>query len=216
MNGRSITVKGVGNVSAKPDVIVISIEQKTHALEYDKTMEKAAADLGEIRKAIAGAGHDPVELKTSDFSVNTHYENEKDSHGDYKGRFKGYVCSHSLNFEFGYDIKELGRILSALANCKAKPEFSINFSIKDKDVIKERMLENAVANAVNKVGVLAKAAGVKLGEILRIDYNWGELNVYSRTRFVGCVAGTTASYVDIEPEDVEASDTVTVVWAIEE
>ena len=214
MNSRTITVKGVGNVSAKPDVIVISIEQKTYAREYDKTMEKAAADLKKLQKAIAGIGHDPAELKTSNFGVDSNYENKRDSQGNYKRYFKGYVCTHRLNFEFAYDMKKLGKALSALADCEVKPEFSIKFSVKDQNAMKERMLENAVANAVSKAGVLAKAAGVKLCEIVRIDYSWGELNVYSRTQY-NCEMRMNA-FTDIEPEDVEASDTVTVVWAIKE
>ena len=216
MNNRTITVKGVGDVSVKPDVIVVSIEQKTRAREYDKTMEKAAADLNGIRKAIAEAGHNPAELKTSSFGMDTNYENKKDSQGNYKRYFKGYECTHRLKFEFAYDMKELGKVLSALAGCEAKPEFSIRFSVKDQDAMKERMLENAVANAVSKAGILARAAGVKLGEILRIDYSWGELNVYSRTQYVCEMQMNPVVDMDIEPENVEASDTVMVVWTIGE
>ena len=35
----------------------------------------------------------------------------------------------------------------------------------------EQILEDAVAKAISRGGVIAKAAGVKLGEILKIDYN---------------------------------------------
>ena len=218
MNSKIITVKGIGNVSAKPDMIAISVTQETSAREYDKTMEKAALDLDGIRKAIAKAGHDPVKLKTSSFGIDTHYENKRDAQGNYKRYFKGYKCTHCLNLEFAYDMKELGKVLSALAGCEAKPEFSIRFYVKDQNAMKERMLENAVANAMSKADILTKAAGVKLGEILRIDYSWGELEVYSRTRYETRLAfyaeEAPITDMNMEPEDVEASDTVTVVWAI--
>ena len=213
MNTKTIMVKGIGSVSAKPDMIAVSITQETQTREYDKTMKKAAADLDEIRKAIAGIGHDPAALKTSSFSIDTFYENKRDANGEYKKYFKGYKCSHRLNFEFNYDTKELSKVLSALAGSEAKPEFSIRFFVKDQDAMKEQMLENAVANAVSKAGVLTKAAGVKLGEILRIDYSWGELEVYSRTRYENQWSCFDIS-MDMEPEDVEANDTVTVAWAI--
>jgi len=215
MNGKIITVKGVGSVSEKPDVIVIFLTQETLALEYDKTMEKAAADLDEIRKAIAGAGYDTAELKTSSFNVNTNYEHIRDAQGNYKDKFKGYLCTHRLNFEFAYDMKELGKVLTKIAGCKAKPKFTIRFTINDQDAMKERMLEDAVANATSKANVLVKAAGVKLGEIVRIDYSWGELEVYSQTKYE-CVKlqDSKRASMDIEPEDVEVSDTVTVVWTI--
>ena len=216
MNNKTITVKGIGNVSAKPDMIAISITQETSAREYDKTMKKAAAALDGIRNAIAGTGQDPAKLKTSSFNVNSQYESKRDANGNYKNHFKGYKCAHRLNFEFDYDMKELGKILSALAVCEAKPEFSIRFSVKDQDAMKERMLENAVANAMNRAAILTKAAGVKLGEILSINYSWGEIEVYSRTSYENqCFAMAAESIdMDMEPEDVEANDTVTVVWAI--
>jgi len=219
MNGRIITVKGVGNVSSKPDMIIISLTQETLARDYGNTMEKAAADLDEIRKSIARAGYDPTELKTSSFNVNTKYERIRDTQGNYQDQFKGYLCTHRLNFEFAYDMQELGKVLSEIAGCEAKPKFSIRFSVKDQDAMKERMLEDAVANAMSKANILAKATGVKLGEIMRIDYSWGEIEFYSPTSFDDCFdSGKKLKRMRdfrIEPEDVEVSDTVTVVWTIE-
>jgi len=59
-----------------------------------------------------------------------------------------------------------------------------------------------------------------LGAIQRIDYNWSEMKVYSDTDLG--VAGGMMLYaeaaplsMDIEPEDINVSDTATVVWAIE-
>ena len=70
-------------------------------------------------------------------------------------------------------------------------------------------------NAVSKAGILAKAAGMKLGEILSIDYSWGKLNVDSQTRYT-CEVTVMSANMDIEPEDVETNDAVTVVWTTKE
>ena len=159
------------------------------------------------------AGHDGKELKTTNFNINTKYESYRENVGQ-KRRFAGYICYHGLKLEFDLDMPMLGATLGAIAKCEAKPNFNIKFSIKDPNAVSEQVLENAVENAKNKATVLAKAAGVKLGAIQRIDYSWSENHLYSQTNYqfkdVGAPMG-----MDIEPEDINVSDTATVVWSIE-
>ncbi|WP_373484689.1 hypothetical protein [Acetobacterium malicum] len=53
--------------------------------------------------------------------------------------------------------------------------------------------------------------------MINIDYNWGELYLYSSTSYAmedKCLE-TAGSYApDIEPADINVSDTVTFVWEI--
>ena len=70
-----------------------------------------------------------------------------------------------------------------------------------------------------KADILAKSAGVNLGEILRIDYSWSEHHFYSNTDMKVAedmlyLSEAAPMAVDIEPEDINVSDTATVVWAI--
>ena len=68
--------------------------------------------------------------------------------------------------------------------------------------------------------MLSGAAGLKLGAIQSMDYSWGEINmeIYPMSReldVVDCLASPAGSYdLDIEPDDIEVKDTVTVVWEI--
>ena len=65
---------------------------------------------------------------------------------------------------------------------------------------------------------VAEAAGVMLGDIVKIDYSWGELEIVSRPVercMMSAANGTADSYkMDIEPDDIDVTDTVTVVWEI--
>lgn len=52
-----------------------------------------------------------------------------------------------------------------------------------------------------------------------IDYNWGELHLYSPTRYemeADCLMKISAAptAMDIEPDDIDVSDSVTFVWEI--
>ena len=217
MNNREIIVKGIGKAAVAPDLIVLNMNLEVSDMDYDKTMRRSSDMLDKLRSAISSAGHDGKEMKTTSFNINTKYESYREN-GGHKQRFAGYTCYHSLKLEFNLDIAVLGATLGAIAGCEAKPDFNIKFSIKDPSAVSEQLLESAIENAKWKATVLAKSAGVKLGEIQRIDYNWSELHLYSQTDYqfndmMLCEAAPLA--MDIEPEEIKVNDTATIVWAIE-
>ena len=217
MNNREIIVKGIGKAAVAPDLIVLNMNLEVSDMDYEKTMRRSSDMLDKLRSAISSAGHDGKEMKTTSFNINTKYESYREN-GGHKQRFAGYTCYHSLKLEFNLDMTALGATLGAIAGCEAKPDFNIKFSIKDPSAVSEQLLESAIENAKWKATVLAKSAGVKLGEIQRIDYNWSELHLYSQTDYqfndmMLCEAAPLA--MDIEPEDIKVNDTATIVWAIE-
>ena len=82
----------------------------------------------------------------------------------------------------------------------------------------------AVTDAREKASALTRAAGVVLKDIQFIDYSWGQINFEVRPMDrmlmdddMFCPAPTMAENagynLDIEPDDIEASETVTVLWA---
>jgi uncharacterized protein YggE len=191
---------------------------ETTETEYEKTMQRAEKMIDALRAAVVSVGHDGKELKTADFNIDTAYESYKERE-IWKKRFIGYKCSHKLKLEFDLDMQKLGATLGAIAKCGAVPNFNIKFTVKDPNAISERLLESAVENAKRKAVILAKAAGVTLGEIQHIDYNWSELYMYSESDMsVECIEvakPADSRFSDIEPEDIKLNDTVTIVWAIE-
>ena len=57
--------------------------------------------------------------------------------------------------------------------------------------------------------------------MLNIDYNWGELNVFSRTSYdvEDCIqplmAMSKCAAPEIEPVDIDVTDTVAFTWEIQ-
>ena len=216
MEPRTIVVKGTGNVKTKPDLIVITMTLTTTRYDYAKTMELAAVELETLRKAIVSAGHEKQALKTTSFNVRTEYESYEDEKRVRKQRLVGYSCTHGLKLEFDLDMNVLGETLAAISTSGVGPRLGIEFSVKDKNAIQTALLEKAVSDATEKATVLANAAGVSLKAITHINYNWGELLISSKTKFETIDRMSLMSNMEIEPEDVEVDDTVTVVWEIEQ
>lgn len=209
---KTITVTGIGQIEAKPDLVVLSIEMETCDVQYETAMNAAKHRIQHATETLTKLGFDKEDLKTVDFDVATQYDNEKDENGNYHRRFNGYKVSHDLKLAFDFDKDKLSTVLSVISRCLSKMEFSIRFTVKDKTAVNEAVLRSASINAKRKAEILCEASGVQLGELLSVNYSWREINIYSDTRYKLPV-GAFAEY-SIEPDDIEASDTVTFVWEI--
>ena len=215
---RTIMIKGVGVVSVKPDLIVLSMSLKSKDKDYEKSILLATKQVEELRLALVSVGFHKESLKTLDFDIITIEKRVKDKDGEYRYDFDGYECKHRLKLEFGLDTKVLGKVLSAIATCSAMPALSINFSVKDSHAVSVEILKRATQNAKQKAEILCESAGVKLGQLVTIDYNWGEIEVTSHAKYLSsskeCASTMALVDMDIAPEDIEAGDTATFVWEI--
>ncbi len=215
---KTITVKGVGKASVKPDLVVLSLSLETIDQVYEIAMNKASEKIEELNKSLAVVGFEKESVKTTDFSVRTDYESKRDRNGNYFREFIGYIVRHRLKLTFGFDTNVLAQALGAIGSCVAQPEISIGFTVKDASAVNEELLASAAENAKRKAEVLSAASGVKLGELMSIDYNWNELDIYSHTKYdieddCKCLTAAPTS-IDIEPDDIDVSDSVTFVWQI--
>ncbi len=216
---RIITVKGTGTVSSKPDTVVLTMDLDSRHAEYGKCMKLATKELETLRRAIAGCQFADDALKTTDFRIEAVYKSCKDSSGTWHDLFDVWCCSHELKLEFPLDCERLTRVLAALAKCDSHPKIKVKFRVADRDAICEALLRDAAQNARRKAEILCAASGVTLGELVTIDYNWGELSIFSRTNYEndceGIIFGSCSEKgISIDPEEVKNSDTVTFVWNI--
>ncbi|MDO5576377.1 MAG: SIMPL domain-containing protein [Fibrobacter sp.] len=213
---RTITVKGIGTASARVDYVLLYMELRAKDMKYDKAMDKAAFQLSQLNDCLAAIGFEKKAVKTTSFDIETDYDSYKDEQGNYQRVFRGFVCEHKLKLAFDFEIEKLSQALSSVAKCLANPELSIEFTVKDPANINETLLREATINAKKKAELLCDASEVKLGQLLSIDYNWGELNVYSKTRYNHSTKFSMENSlsIDIEPEDIKVRDTATFVWEI--
>ena len=217
---RTIRVTGKGQLKIRPDMTRVTMTLNGTCKEYGETLRCSSEDTDALKDVLSGFGFERSDLKTLSFSVDTEYESYRDENNDYKQRFVGYSFHHVLKVEFESDNVRLGKILYALANCKVKPEFYISYTVKDPEAAKNLLLGKAVADAKEKAAVLARSGGVMLKDIQSIDYSWGEIDFECRPMrgdvLMACDEAPMAKRcdLDIEPDDINVSDTVTVLWEI--
>ena len=221
---RTIRVTGKGKISVKPDMIRLRITQEAVERTYEGAILESADKKGNLSDALSKIGFKREELKTLYFNVDSEYESYRDKQDCWRRRLVGYKYTHRMKLEFPADNEILGRVLGVLVKCPGKPEFSIEYTIANPEASKNELLGNAVADSKAKAEVLTKAAGVSLKDIQTIDYSWGEIEFVTRPindMMLGecCEASmakeSTFVDLDIEADDIDVTDTVTVVWTIE-
>lgn len=218
---RTIKVTGKGQIKVKPDMTRITLSLEGVYPDYSETLRRSSEDTERLKDLLTKFGFDRSDLITLSFSVNIKYVKNKETSN--KQRFIGYEYNHLMKVEFDSDNDRLGKLLYALAHCSVKPEFRLSYTVKDPESAKNILLGKAVADAKGKADVLTQAAGTVLKDIQSIDYSWGQIDfevrpVYGMIRAeengLPMPTGAGSYDMDIEPDDIEVSDTVTVIWEI--
>lgn len=213
---RTIKVTGKGRLKLRPDTTRLTLTLGGAEQAYDAALERSAEETRALASALASAGFARTDLKTLSFSVQTEYEGFEES-GVWKQRFAGYRWQHVLRLEFDSSNERLGQVLAALSASPVDAELRIGYTVRDPDAAKSTLLGKAVADAEAKAEALAFAAGVTRKEIQSIDYSWRDLRFEAETMdaLAKPMAAKARFDMDIEPDDIDVWDTVTVVWEIE-
>ena len=158
-------------------------------------------------------------LKTSNFDIQANQERRKDIRGNIQWVFSEFVCKHQLKLSFDLDMDKLAQVLSTIAKCLAYPELNIAFTIKDTAALNEALLRETAMNAKHKAELLCEASDVKLGQLLTIDYDWKEFNIYSETNIdfmhqYSYDSSPKTKYMKMEPDSIHIKDTANYIWEI--
>ena len=208
---RTIRVTGQGQATAPADRVGLRLEVVGHEMEYEDAIEELNRRVAALRKDVKAAGAPAEEIKTTSFSVDV------DSHWDSKTEksvFNGYRARHRLTLEFDWDQDLLNEVLRKIATGGSCTDINLSFSVSDREGLQRAALADAVHSARQQAEVLADAAGVRLGALQSIEHAWGEVR-FSRSQIAySPMEAQGAPLADVEPEDIDTSDTATLVWEI--
>lgn len=204
-----IRVEGTGQASAAPDTVVVELELSTEHKDYDQATSDAARKLDLLRAALPKAGMSPDRLKTKSFNIGT----KNDNPGGVR-TFRAYSVEHTLSLRIPFERALLGKVLSALTSTNTQAELSLYFTVADPEDLKRRVLEAAVHNARSHAEIIAHAADHRLGAIQSIQHGADEMSFRSRSAHFFEDGG--ACSMNLNPVDIQTSDTVKIVWELKE
>ena len=218
---RTIRVRGYGKASVKADMCSIRISVRSKDRDYSRAFEMSAEQTDSLKDRLEKAGFGEDDLKTESFNVFTEYDSVQDDKGFYQQVFSGYVCQYFFTLSFEFDNERLGNALVAVSEAKVSPDLTLSVYVRDPAKVKKTVLQNACTNALEKAQILASSSGVRLGDLQKIEYEFGNRSFASDSSFTmeqECAAGAgnfmRAKATSLSPKDVEISDSAAFEWEI--
>jgi len=216
MEENMIRVTGSGTIHVEPDVTRIELSLVSIHDSYEDAYKQAQNDTDKLKKIMEELKLDVTLPKTKSLDINKKTKSDYDRNNHYIGEiFLGFELSHNVKIDLGMDNVLLNNLVRLIGKKLKQAEINIGYTVKDPRPTQLKMLERAVKDAKEKAGIMAKACGCKLCAVYHIDYSVNELHIYSQARNIHGADEAICceeSSLDITPEDLAVSDTVTVVW----
>lgn len=217
---RTITIKGVGRAAIKPDLVILSVTVEAKEKKYASAVENAAKKIKRLNGALQQSGLEADSAKTVSYDVHENYNFVRDRKNQMQRQLDGYNCVHRLKIEFDYNAELLGKVLATISMSLADPQLDVSFSVKDKEAVDAELLGNAAKDARRKAEILCTASGAELGKLLKINYDWKDINICERADLrMGDTCAFAMSAADvppipIQPKDINVSDSAVFIWEI--
>ena len=165
--GRVIQVSGSGVVSLAADTASLQIGVNTRKESVKEAQKENANLMAAVMEAIKKAGIEEKDIMTSQFNVFSSYEYSTSVLGK-ETRTPYYEVQNTVTVII-HDLSMVGAVLDAVMEAGANTTYGISFSSTQANDAYQKALTRAVEDAMTKAQVLAAAAGVELGELIRID-----------------------------------------------
>jgi|SRR6056297_3181543 len=211
---KTLKVTGKGKVEATPDIIILLFDVVSYEWEYEDAIKNLNKKVEKLREIAASFNIDRKKLITIDFQVNrlSSWDSDLKEH-----IFNGFRASHPIELELPLDNQFINNIIIRIINEIEGLEFRIRFGVKNPEKHEQLLIENAIHQAKKNAEIIAKSAGIKLGDIVDINYSFSE--VYFRSDEMDYQLNESCSMAeapmpDVNPDDIKLTETITIVWEI--
>ena len=203
---RAVHASGEGRVTAAPDIarVVIGVDAQHPSLAQANA--DATARMGKVRAVLEKAGIAAKDVRTIRYAVDVQRSFEKST----QGTVIGYRVLNQVLVTIR-DLSRVGGLLDQVVAAGANDVGALSLEKEDISADRARALERAMSDARGRAGVLAKAAGGSLGEVLQVSEG-GRAPIAPMGMVAARVAA--ASEVPISTGELEIVATVDVTFAL--
>ncbi|MBR7079414.1 MAG: SIMPL domain-containing protein [Treponema sp.] len=171
-NMRTITVSGKGNVYVTPDRSTVNLSVITRNADIKSAQTENAETMKRVLSAISSAGISSEDIQTYDYGISQdyHWKDDEKVYGEYKvsNRIKVTVS----------DVEKAGGIIDVAIQNGATGVDSLSFNYEDEPAAVKRARALAIENAKAIARESVETAGAKLGKVLIMEEQSGNLPSY--------------------------------------
>ncbi len=201
-----IVMTGTAGISAVPDEAVVSAGVQTKGDTAREALSDNTGRMKQVFAALSDLGIDPRDISTSSFNISPHWE-----HGSSGSRQRGYQVSNQVTVRLR-NVNAVGEVLDTLVTAGANQAGGVRFIVKNRDSLLDSARVEAVSKAKARAVLYAQAAGVRLGDVIRITE--GGTQGGPQPVFEARAASFQAVPVSAGEQDLSVS--VTVTWALKQ
>ncbi|MEX3314888.1 SIMPL domain-containing protein [Sulfitobacter sp. PS-8MA] len=166
---QGIIVTGQGSVAAAPDMATITLGVTEEAPSAKAAMDRVTEAVAAILAQLDAEGIAASDRQTSRFYLRPVHDRRPVENGA-PPEISGYQAGNSVTVKVR-DLSNLGAVMDAVLEKGANDFNGIDFGLQDpKDAMAEAR-RAAVTDATDRARQMAEAAGVELGELLRMTEN---------------------------------------------
>jgi uncharacterized protein YggE len=213
----TITIDGMGEVRAAPDMAVINSGVTTQGATAREALDANSAAMAELVATLKEAGIEARDIQTSGFSVNPNYvySDDRDGNGySLPPKINGYQVMNTVTVAVR-DLPALGSILDKAVTVGANTINGVTFSVADPSEIYNEARRAAFADARDKAELYAATADSSLDELLSISESQS-FNQPQPMPMYAMRADAEAASVPVEAGELSFSINVTVQWELAE
>ena len=179
--GFGVLTTGDATISKKPDLASVSAGVQSQQGTAAAAQSDLAGKAGKLISRIKALGVADKDLTTSGYWLGPVY-------GPNGQSVTGYRATEQLQFKW-HNVDTVGTALDAVVQEGDATNVNVSFGLADPKVAQAEARSAAIADARSKAQAMASAAGVKLGQVVRVS------DVSSYTRFPGPMAYQAAAGV---------------------
>lgn len=201
----TVTAGGSGKAVATPDMAEMYFGSTVMAADAKTALSQANEVAEAVTKAVKGAGVAAEDIQTANVSVWP----EQNYEGD-RAVITGYRASIQVRAKVR-DIDTIGDVIGAASEAGANEIGGPSFMLDDDSDKRNEAIELAIDDARKRAGVMAKAAGKSLGEIISVSEAGMSTPIYYAAAER---SADGAGSVGIEPGQLDITASVTVVFEL--
>jgi uncharacterized protein YggE len=207
---RMISLSASGTVKATPDMASISTGVTSEGQTAQDALSKNTDAMTKVVDTLKGAGLEPKDIQTTDFSVSPIYERKKDEEATF---ITGYRVNNNVNITVR-DIDKLGDVLDKVVRAGANQIGSISFGIAEPEKMKDEARKLAMKNAIGNAKLYAETAGVELGPVIKITESGNYTPRPYRAMAAADPMMAEAKQVPVEGGTMSVEAKVEVTWEL--
>lgn len=166
---RTISVSGEGEATGTPDMAIMQFGVVAEGKTAGEAMTANSQAMTKVRDKLKELGIAAKDMQTSNFSLNPVYP-PYDRNKPEERKITGYSVNNSLTVRLR-DIDKVGATIDAAVGAGANNLGGLNFGFQDQSDLEDEAKKDAVRQARATAELVAKEAGVSLGEVMTIAVN---------------------------------------------